>query len=77
MPLGSPSSLKGANWFWSEELPRLIHRPDVRLQAESRRAELQHRLGELTDELHRLAGYVIEEQNSIQEQLTLLEEVLA
>ena len=76
-PMASGMPPAAQEWFWTEELPRLIHRPDVRLQAESRRAELQHRLGELTDDLHRLAGSVIEEQSNCEMQLALLDEVLS
>jgi hypothetical protein len=74
MASGMPPAAE--EWFWAEELPRLINRPDVRLQVEARRAELQHRLGELTDDLHRLAGSLIEEQSACQEQLVLLDGVL-
>ena len=39
-PMASGLPPEAISWFWSEELPRLVNRPDVRSQVEARVAEL-------------------------------------
>ena len=41
-PMASGLPPTAVAWFWQEELPRLMQRPEVRRQAEEHLAELQY-----------------------------------
>jgi len=49
-------------WFWTEELPRLLQRPDVRNQALERLQELQDTRLRLGDQITMQAGALLEQQ---------------
>lgn len=71
--LGKPDN----DHFWTAELPRLLGDPYILKQVEDRRTELREKLQRLEDDLRQIAGGLIEEQSNCQEQLALLDEVLA
>ena len=71
--LGGPDT----DHFWTAELPRLMGDPYILKQVEERRTELQEKQQRLEDDLRQIAGGLIEEQSNCQEQLALLDEVLA
>jgi hypothetical protein len=71
--LGKPDN----DHFWTAELPRLISDPYILKQVEERRAELQEKLQRLEGDLRQIAGGLIEEHSICEEQLALLDEVLA
>ena len=65
-------------WFWTEELPRLFQRPDVRNQALERLQELQDTRHRLADQIQMQAGALLEQQAVVeleQQQLAALVEV--
>jgi len=51
--------------------------PYILKQVEERRTELQQKLQRLEDDLRQIAGGLIEEHSNCEEQLALLDEVLA
>ena len=71
--LGKPDT----DHFWTAELPRLMGDPYILKQVEERRTELQQKLQRLEDDLRQIAGGLIEEHSNCEEQLALLDEVLA
>jgi hypothetical protein len=77
-PMASGMPEAAVEWFWAEELPRLLTRPDVRRQALERLVELQDTQLRLADQIQMQAGALIEQQASAQlelQQLTALMEV--
>jgi hypothetical protein len=66
-------------WFWTEELPRLLQRPDVRNQALERLQELHDTRLRLGDQITMQAGALLEQQAAVElehQQLAALVEVL-
>ena len=63
--------------FWTAELPRLMGDLYILKQVEERRAELQEKQQRLEDDLRQIAGGLIEEHSNCEEQLALIDEVLA
>jgi hypothetical protein len=65
-------------WFWTEELPRLLQRPDVRNQALERLQELHDTRLRLGDQITMQAGALLEQQALVEvehQQLAALTEV--
>ena len=78
-PMASGMPEAAVTWFWTEELPRLLTRPDVRKQAMERLVELQDSQLRLSDQIQMQAGALIEQQAAAQleiQQLAALVEVL-
>ena len=77
-PMASGMPEAAVTWFWTEELPRLLTRPDVRRQALERLIELQDNQLRLSDQIQMQAGALIEQQAAAQleiQQLAALVEV--
>ena len=77
-PTASGMPEAAVTWFWTEELPRLLTRPDVRRQALERLVELQDSQLRLSDQIQMQAGALIEQQAAAQleiQQLAALVEV--
>ena len=77
-PMASGMPEAAVTWFWTEELPRLLTRPDVRRQALERLVELQDSQLRLSDQIQMQAGALIEQQAAAQleiQQLAALVEV--
>jgi len=64
------------DWFWSEQLPRLVSDPKIREQVLSRLAELSASRQGINDQIRRQAGVLIEQQAEIDAEMALLEQVL-
>ena len=64
-------------WFWSEQLPRLVADPGIRDQVHSRLAELSAMRQGIEDQLRQQAGTLIEQQAEIDSELQLLQQVLS
>ena len=65
-------------WLWTEELPRLLQRPDVRNQALERLQELHDTRLRLGDQITMQAGALLEQQALVEvehQQLAALTEV--
>lgn len=77
-PMASGLPDAAVTWFWTEELPRLLNRPDVRQQALDRLVELQDTQLRLADQIQMQAGALLEQQATVElehQQLTALVEV--
>ena len=61
-PMASGMPEAAVTWFWTEELPRLLTRPDVRKQAMERLQELQDTRHRLADQIQMQAGALLEQQ---------------
>jgi hypothetical protein len=61
-PMASGMPEAAVTWFWTEELPRLLTRPDVRRQALERLVELQDSQLRLSDQIQMQAGALLEQQ---------------
>ena len=77
-PIASGMPEAAVTWFWTEELPRLLTRPDVRKQAIERLQELQDTRHRLADQIQMQAGALLEQQAVVEQehqQLAALVEV--
>ena len=77
-PMASGLPEAAVTWFWTEELPRLLQRPDVRQQALDRLQELQDTRLRLGDQITMQAGALLEQQALVEvehQQLAALVEV--
>ena len=74
MASGMPEAAK--EWFWTEELPKLLKRPEVRAQALERLAELLAKRQEIEQQIKRQAGALIEQQSELDQEIALIEQVL-
>lgn len=74
MASGMPEATK--EWFWTEELPKLLKRPEVRAQALERLAELSAKRQEIEQQIKRQAGALIEQQSELDQEIALIEQVL-
>ena len=59
-------------WFWTEELPRLLNRPDVRQQARDYLKELASRGDALQEQIQRQSGSLLEELDCIEAEVLQL-----
>ena len=77
-PMASGMPEAAVTWFWTEELPRLLTRADVRRQALERLVELQDSQLRLADQIQMQAGALLEQQAVVElehQQLAALVEV--
>jgi len=77
-PMASGLPEAAVAWFWTEELPRLLSRPEVRQQALERLQELQDTRLRLGDQIQMQAGVLLEQQAAVEmehQQLAALVEV--
>ena len=77
-PTASGMPEAAVTWFWTEELPRLLTRADVRKQAIERLQELQDTRHRLADQIQMQAGALLEQQAVVElehQQLAALVEV--
>ena len=77
-PMASGLPDAAVQWFWTEELPKLLSRPDVRQQALERLQELQDTRLRLGDQIQMQAGVLLEQQAAVEmehQQLAALVEV--
>lgn len=65
------------DWFWSEQLPRLVNDPQIRDQVHFRQCELAAMRQAIEDQLRLQAGALIDQQAEIDAELALIEQVLA
>jgi hypothetical protein len=63
-------------WFWSEQLPRLVGDPKVHAQVLERQAALAASRIAINDQIRRQAGALVEQQAEIDAELAMLEQVL-
>jgi len=64
------------DWFWSQELPRLVSDPKIRDQVLERQAALAASRIAIEDQIRLQAGVLIAERAEIDTEMALLEQVL-
>ncbi len=72
-PMASGLPESAVEWFYSEELPRLCMRPDVRLQVEAQIQELMQQAAALEAEISPAAAALQQRLDAICEQVDILE----
>lgn len=75
-PMASGMPEAAVEWFWAQELPRLMKRPEVRQQALERLAELSAKRQDLEQQIRLQAGALIEQQAELDQERALIEQVL-
>ena len=65
------------DWFWAEQLPRLVNDPQIRDQVHFRQCELAAMRQAIEGQLRQQAGALIDQQAEIDAELALIEQVLA
>lgn len=65
-PMASGMPAAAVAWFWTEELPRLLNRPDVRQQAKDYLKELASKGDALQGQIQRQSGSLLEELDCIE-----------
>ncbi len=75
-PMASGIPLAAIEWFYSEELPRLCARPDVRAQVEAHIQELLQQAATVEAEISPQAAALQQRLDEICEQVDVLEEAL-
>jgi hypothetical protein len=76
-PMASGLPEAAVQWFWAEQLPALVNRPDVRQQATEHLQELQHEADAVTEQLNRQAPDLLARLQALQAEVKRLEEVLS
>ena len=76
-PMASGLPEAAVDWFWAEQLPALVNRPDVRRQAEDHLQELQQEADAVTEQLNRQAPDLLARLQVLQAEVQRLTEVLS
>lgn len=63
-------------YFWNEELPQLIHRPEVRACAQERIDELNAKAADLRQQIHRVAGSMQDEADTAEAEASRIHAVI-
>jgi hypothetical protein len=75
-PLASGLPEAAVSWFWDEQLPALIQRPEVRQQAADHLQEVQREADAVAEQLNRQAPDLLARLQALQAEVQRLEEVL-
>ena len=75
-PNASGLPAAAVDWFWQQELPRLMQRPEVRVFAQERVTELQAKVSELRQRIERQVGSMQEEAAAAEAQSQRLTKAL-
>lgn len=75
-PMASGVPAAAEAWAWAEQLPSLMHRPDLRKQAEAHLQELQNAAAKVEEEINRQAPDLLARLQVIQAEVQKLQEVL-
>ncbi len=76
-PMASGLPEAAVEWFWTEQLPALVSRPDVRQQATEHLQEVQQEADAVTEQLSRQAPDLLARLQVLQAEVKRLEEVLS
>ena len=64
------------DWFWQQELPRLMQRPEVRVFAQERVTELQARASDLRQRIKRQVGSMEAEAEAAEQEAARINAVM-
>ena len=76
-PMASGLPEAALSWFWDEQLPALVNRPDVRQQATEHLQEVQQEADGITEQLNRQAPDLLARLQVLQAEVKRLTEVLS
>lgn len=76
-PNASGLPAAAVDWFWLEELPRLMQRPEVRVFAQERVSELTAQAAELRQAIQRQVGSMQDEAEAAEAEADRIAAVLA
>jgi len=76
-PMASGLPEAAVEWFWVEQLPALLQRPDLRRQAEDHLQELQHSAALVEQELNKQAPGLLARLQALQSEVKRLQGVLS
>lgn len=76
-PMASGVPAAAEEWVWTEQLPALVNRPDVRQQATEHLQEVQREADAITEQLNRQAPDLLSRLQALQSEVQRLEEVLS
>ena len=76
-PMASGLPEAAVSWFWDEQLPALVNRPDVRQQANDHLQEVQREADAITEQLNRQSPDLLSRLQALQAEVQRLEEVLS
>jgi hypothetical protein len=75
-PMASGLPEAAVTWFWEEELPRLITRPEVRRQAEEHLQQQRHEAAAIATQLATQAPDLVARLEALQAEVARLEGAL-
>ena len=75
-PNASGLPAAAVDWFWLEELPRLMQRPEVRVFAQERVAELNAKAAELRQRIERQVGSMQDEAEAAEQEAARINVVM-
>lgn len=75
-PNASGLPAAAVDWFWLEELPRLMQRPEVRVFAQERVAELNAKAAELRQRIQRQIGSMQDEAEAAEQEAARINVVM-
>lgn len=75
-PNASGLPAAAVDWFWLEELPRLMQRPEVRVFAQERVTELQARASDLRQRIKRQVGSMEAEAEAAEQEAARINAVM-
>jgi len=76
-PMASGMPEAAVEWFWQEELPRLLQRPEVRRQVEARVDDLVSQQSQIAQQIDQHAPALLEQLQSLQAEVRRLEGLLS
>ena len=75
-PNASGLSAAAVDWFWQEELPRLMQRPEVRVFAQERVSELNAKAADLRQRIERQIGSMQDEAEAAEQEAARINAVM-
>ena len=76
-PMASGLPPAAVAWFWQEELPRLMQRPEVQRQTEAHVDDLVSQQSQIAQQIEQHAPALLEQLQSLQVEVRRLEELLS
>lgn len=76
-PMASGLPEAAVAWFWQEELPRLVQRPEVRRQVEAHVDDLVSQQSQIAQQIEQHAPALLEQLQALQAEVRRLEGLLS
>ena len=75
-PNASGLPAEAVDWFWQQELPRLMQRPEVRVFAQERVSELNAKAADLRQRIQRQVGSMQDEAEAAEQEAARINTVM-